>query len=154
MVLDGLGGVEVIADDILVYGVGENENEARVDHDRKLLELMERIREKGVKINKEKMKLHLTEIKYMGHVLTSEGVKPDPAKVQGLKDMPEPRDTSEVKRFLGTANYLAKFVPHLSSLADQLRETTKDIDDENFKFGDEQKKAITALKEAISEHTL
>ena len=97
MVLDGLDGVEVIADDILVYGVGENENEARVDHDRKLLELMERIRKKGVKINKEKMKLHLTEIKYMGHVLTTEGVKPDPAKVQGLKDMPEPRDTSEVK---------------------------------------------------------
>ena len=66
MVLDGLDGVEVIADDILVYGVGENE--ARVDHDRKLLELMERIREKGVKINKEKMKLHLTEIKYMGYM--------------------------------------------------------------------------------------
>ena len=74
--------------------------------------------------------------------------------MQGLKDLPKPRDTSEVKRFLGTANYLAKFVPHLSSLADQLRETTKDIDDENFKFGDEQKEAFTALKHAISEDTL
>ena len=40
MVLDGLDGVRVIAADIPVYGVGENKNEARVDHDRKLLELM------------------------------------------------------------------------------------------------------------------
>ena len=90
----------------------------------------------------------------MGHVLTTEGVKPDPAKVQGLKDIPELTDASGVKRFLGTANYLAKFVPHLSSLADQLRETTKDIDDENLKFGDEQKEAFTALKDAISKDTL
>ena len=154
MVLDGLEGVEVIADDILVYGVGESETEARADHDRKLLELMERIREKGVKINKEKMKLHLTEIKYMGHLLTTEGIKPDPAKVQGLKDMPEPSDTSEVKRFLGTANYLAKFVPHLSSLAEELRDVTQDIDDDNFTFGEQQKKAFEALKDAISEDTL
>ena len=146
MVLDGLDGVEVIADDIMVYGVDENEKKARVDHDRK--------REKRVKINKEKMKMNLTELKHMGHATTTEGVKAYPAKVQGLKDMPKPRDTSEIKRFLGAGNYLAKFAPRLSSLADRLRQTTKDTDDKNFQFGDEQKEAFTALKDAISKDTL
>ena len=90
MVLDGLDGIEVIADDILVYGVGESPEEARGDHDRNLIALLDRLRQKGVKINRDKMKLHLSEIKYMGHILTAEGVKPDPAKVQGLQEMPYP----------------------------------------------------------------
>ena len=51
-------------------------------------------------IDKENMKLNLTEIKCMGHLLTTEGIKPDSEKVQGLKDMPEPSDTTKVKRFL------------------------------------------------------
>ena len=74
--------------------------------------------------------------------------------MQGLKDLPKPRDTSEVKRFLGTENYSAKFAPLLSSLDDQLRETTKEIDDKNFHFGDELREAFTALKDAISKDTL
>ena len=68
------------------------------------------------------MKLHLTEIINMGYLLTTNGIKSDPEKVQGLKDMPEP---TEVKRFLGTANYLAKFIPNLSSTAEKLRDTGK-----------------------------
>ena len=109
MVLDGLDGVEVIADDIMVYGVDENEKKARVDHDRK--------REKRVKINKEKMKMNLTELKHMGHATTTEGVKAYPAKVQGLKDMP--RDTSEVKRFYGLESKIEKVAPGQPPLADQ-----------------------------------
>ena len=91
MVLDGLDGVEVIADDIMAYGVGENEKEARVDHDRK--------REKRVKINKEKMKMNLTELKYMGHATTTKGVKAYPVKVQGLKDMPKREALQKLRDF-------------------------------------------------------
>ena len=152
MVLDGLDGTEVIADDILVYGVGKTTDEARRDHDEKLVRLMERLREKGVKINREKMKLHLSEIKYMGHVLTTDGIKPDPAKIQGLRDLPHPKDKHDVKRFLGTVNYLAKFVPNLSEMAEALRDVSKEGAD--YQFSEKEQEAWEKIVSTLSEDTL
>ena len=94
--LDGPDGVEVIADDILVCEVDETKEEARRDIDEKILNL---IRGKRVKINQQKMKLHLIETKYMGHLTT---------KVPKLNDLPEPIDPTEDKQFLETVYYLAK----------------------------------------------
>ena len=151
MVLDGLKGVEVIADDILVFGVGEDSEEARKDHDNNLVTLLERVLKVGVKINRQKMKLHLSEVKYMGHVLTAEGVKADPDKVQGIKDLRDPESAEDVRSFLGTVNYLARYIPQLSQLAAPLRES---IAAEDFVFREEDKKAWNKLKEAISEDTM
>ena len=148
MILDGLEGTEVIADDILVYGVGETEEEARLNHDDNLIKLLDRVRAKGVKINRDKMKLHLNEIKYMGHLLTTAGVKPDPEKVKSIREMQIPTNKTEIKRFLGTVNYLSKFIPHLSTLAELLRDAAKE--NEVFTFGEKEIQAWKALKAAIS----
>ena len=56
----------------------------------------------------------------MGHILTTEGVKPDPAKVKNIRDMPNPEDKKGVKRILGTVNCLAKFIPNLSQVEEPL----------------------------------
>ena len=146
MILDGLEGTEVIADDILVYGVGETEEEARLNHDDNLIKLLDRVQAKEVKINKDKMKLHLNEIKYMGHLLTTAGVKPDPEKVKSIREMQIPTNKTEIKRFLGTVNYLSKFIPHLSTLAELLRDAAKE--NEVFTFGEKEIQAWEALKAA------
>ena len=57
--LHGIQGVVVVADDILVFGKGETEEEARGDHDKALLQLLRRAREQHLKFNKDKMRLHL-----------------------------------------------------------------------------------------------
>ena len=57
--LEGLEGILNITDDILVYGVGDNENEARIDHDRRLEALLNRCRERGVALNKNKLRLRI-----------------------------------------------------------------------------------------------
>ena len=57
--LQGLDGVVPIFDDILIFGAGDTEAEAMADHDAKLRALMQRCREKGIKLNKEKLKLPL-----------------------------------------------------------------------------------------------
>lgn len=63
----------------------------------------------------------------MGHLLTSEGIRPDPAEVQAITEMPKPKDMKAVQRFVGFVTYLAKFVPHLSETIEPLcRLTTKD----------------------------
>ena len=84
--LEGLDGVLNIADDILIYGVGDSPEEANADHDRKLEALLQRCRERGIALNRDKLKLRLKRVKFMGHVLTDHGLKPDPDKIKA--DMP------------------------------------------------------------------
>ena len=64
--LHGIQGVVVVADDILVFGKGKTE-EARRDHDKALLQLLRRAREQNLTFNKDKMRLHLSELIYIGH---------------------------------------------------------------------------------------
>ena len=81
LALDGLDGIFIVADDILIIGRGETDEEARRDHDENLARLLQRAREQNLKLNKAKMRLHLTEIKYIGHVMSPEGVKAVPEKM-------------------------------------------------------------------------
>ena len=69
MFVEGLQGVALMADDILVYGEGETIEDATKDHDVKLTKLLDRCKTTG-KINKKKMKLQLKEITYIGHLPT------------------------------------------------------------------------------------
>ena len=107
-------GTAVIADDLLVYGEGDNMETATSDHDKNLRIVLERARERNLTLNKDKVYLRLTEVPYIGHLLTAYGLKPDPKKVEAIVMMPQPTDVQAVKRFLGMANYLSKFLPHLN----------------------------------------
>ena len=89
----------------------------------------------NLKLNPKKLKLRLSEVPVIGHLLTSTGVNPDPEKVRVVQEMPVPdgRTSAEkakaVQRFLGFVNYLAKFVPHLADECEPLRRLTdKDAD--------------------------
>ena len=89
MICQDLPGVAVIADDILVYGCGTTEEEYRQDHDANLKHLLERARDTNLKLNKCKLRLCLSEVAYMGHRLTAQGVSPDPAKYKPLLTCPD-----------------------------------------------------------------
>ena len=89
-VLEGLHGMEVIVDDILVYGCGKTQEEAVKDHDENLIELLKRAQNANLKLNKKKLKLKMTEVSYMGHLLTSTGLKPDPEKIKAVTKMKRP----------------------------------------------------------------
>ena len=73
--IEGLPGVRTVADDILITGEGDTLQEAVKDHDKNLLALLARCREKGVKLSKEKFKLRMSEVPYVGHLLTKDGLK-------------------------------------------------------------------------------
>ena len=80
-----------------------------VDLDRNLIALLQRCRERNFKLNKDKFVFKKQKLKYCGHILTSEGILPDPAKVEAITQMPRPRGKTEVRRPLGMINYLGKF---------------------------------------------
>ena len=148
-VLEGLPGVLTIHDDILLYGEGETYEEASKDHDAKLHKLMERCRDRNVKLNKEKMKLRLDQVPYIGHLLTHEGLKPDPGKVEAILAMPKPADAAAVRRFIGFVNYLSKFLPRLSEVCQPLRRLTmKDVE---WHWTHDQDEAFNRLKQLVTE---
>ena len=147
---EGLKGTAVIADDLLVFGEGNDMETAIKDHDQNLRNALQRAREKNLKLNKEKVKLRLTEVPYIGHLLTCDGLKPDPKKVAAIKMMPEPTDVQSVKRFLGMVNYLSKFLPHLSTITEPLRRLEdKDVE---WHWDENHQKAFEEVKHLITNH--
>lgn len=96
-----LAGVEFIADDFLVCGSGETDEEAVIDHDNNLRKMLEKARRENLKLNREKARLRLREVKFIGHLLTQEGVKMDPKKFDAIMKMQEPEDAEAVARLLG-----------------------------------------------------
>ena len=146
--LEGLPGVLCIADDILVYGEGEDMDTAIADHDRKLVQLLQRCRQCNLKLNKEKLRLRLTEVKFVGHILSNEGLKPDPQKIQAVVDMPRPTDVPGVQRCMGIVNYLAKFMPHLSNVTAPLRILTHK--GQPWIWSKEQESAFKLMKQLIT----
>ena len=112
---EGVEGVEVVVDDILVWG--ENEQQ----HDERLAKVLERARLRNLKLNKTKCQIKKKQITYLGHILTSQGLQPDPKKIQAVNNMPPPQDKESLQRFLGMLTYLSKFIPNLSQIASPLR---------------------------------
>ena len=78
-----------------------------------------------MKLNRGKLQLRLKEVAYMGHVLSADGLQPDPGKVKAIREMPTPTDKQSIQRLLGMTNYLQKFAPRLSVVTTPLRELTK-----------------------------
>ena len=85
----------------------------------------EQCRLKGLRLNPNKVKLHQSQVSYLEHLLTKEGVKPDPQKVQAVVEMPPLTDVPAVRRFIGFVIYLSKFLPKLSDLCHPHRQLTQ-----------------------------
>ena len=96
--IEGLSGVEVIADDFLVIGSGDTDEEAAANHDVNLRAFLDRARERHLKLALEKVKLRLREVTFIGHRVTSEGLQADPEKVKAILHMPTPTDVKAFRR--------------------------------------------------------
>ncbi|CAK1587306.1 unnamed protein product [Parnassius mnemosyne] len=92
---DDIEGVELFVDDLLIHGNSKNQ------HDFRLRQVLERCKQINVKLNKKKCKVRLTEINYLGHIITQNGIKPDDTHIQPILDMPKPQNTKDLERFLG-----------------------------------------------------
>ena len=101
--------VAVYLDDILITG------RSRTEHLETLEEVLKRLEKAGMRLKKSKCKFLMTEIEYLGHRITKEGLKPTESKVQAIAQAPTPTNVSELKAFLGLVNYYGKFLPNLST---------------------------------------
>ena len=146
--LDGLDGIICIADDILVFGEGNTSEQAEIDHDRRLVALMERCTEKQIKLNPEKFRFKVREVKFMGHVISDKGMKPDPEKVEAVTHLPRPKDKTALLRLIGMLNYLSPFCQNLSAVIQPLRALTKE--GVEYVWSEIQDKAFNEAKHLVS----
>ena len=91
-------------------------------HDERLNEVLSRIQQCGLRLTKHKCKVGVREVKYLGVILTANGVKPDSSKVDAIENMPKPVDKEGVRRFLGMVQQFSKFMPDLSEVTAPLRQ--------------------------------
>lgn len=86
-----------------------------------IITLLDRVRSINLKLNKDKCKIGMTEIQYIGHIMSPDGLKPDKGKVRATVEMPMPHDRTSLLRFLGMVQYRVKFIPNLSDVSAPLR---------------------------------
>lgn len=125
-VVQGLRGVELLVDDLLIYGIGDTMEQAIQDHNKNLENIMARLEQHNCKLNKSKMKLLQTSVKYYGHIFSNKGLQADPSKTEAIRNIPTPKDKKELQRFLGVITYLSRFIPNLSMETCQLRRLSQD----------------------------
>ena len=140
--------LKFVADDFIVVGVGPTMEQAITNHDANLEAFLKRCEERHLRLNINKMRLRLSEVPFIGHIATPHGLQVDPCKVQAILQMPPPNDVAAVQRLLGLAQYLSKFMPHLSDITKPLRELTQK--DTVWTWGPVQQGALDTLKKAVS----
>ena len=122
------------------------------DHMARLREVFECLRgEAGFKMRVAKCDFMKSEIKYLGRVVSADGVKPDPKAVAKLSDWEIPRNKTEMQSFLGFANYYREFIPWHTKLVAPLHAVTGL--NVTFMWGPEQQKAFNEIKKALIEAT-
>ena len=114
--LEGLQGVACHMDDILIHGTTKEE------HDARLLRTLEKLLQHGITLNKDKCSFATESVKFLGHIVDREGIRPDPEKVKGINDMTEPKTLTDLRRFLGMCNQLNKFSSQLTDKTKPLRD--------------------------------
>jgi len=147
--LADLPGVKVITDDILVVCYGENDSETQRDRDQNVIRLLQRARKVNLKLNKSKVKLRQAQVKFAGHVISKDGLKPDSDKVTAIKNMLKPTSKSEVVTLLGFVNFLSKFLTKLSDVS-SLRELT--ANQAQFTWASQHDEAFVAIQQLVIQH--
>ena len=115
-ILVGLEGVECQMDDILVFG------ECHKQHDMRLEAVLSRLEENGITLNPEKCEFSAEKVEFLGHRIGKDGIEVDPSKVEAVQQMKAPSDVPELRRFLGMANQMGKYLPNLAQTSKPLRD--------------------------------
>ena len=142
-VLSGVKGAKAIMDDILIYG------KTREEHNQVLNTVLEKIEKNGLKLNKEKCAIGQKEVKYFGHMISKDGIRPSPDKIEAIKDMPPPKNISDLRTIMGMLNYHAKFVHNLATMMKPMSDLLKS--DTEWYWGKAQEKAFSEAKTALTE---
>ena len=145
-ILSGLPGVLYLIDDILAYGNSTQE------HDNRLEATLNRIQSAGITLNKAKCEFGKGTIKFLGHMINSDGISADPQKIEAIVNMQAPSSVSELRRFLGMTNQLGKFSSNIAEMTKLLRNLLSK--QSVCLWGPDLENALLKIKEELSSNQI
>ena len=138
-------GARNVSDDIVVYGSNQSEHDAALD------QTLRRLHESGLTVNPTKCEFNKPSIEFFGYIFSADGLAPAPEKVKALQDAAEPRNPTELRSFLGMAQYSARFIRNFATITEPLRKLTRR--DATWKWEQPQTDAFNSVKAALSAAT-
>ena len=141
--LQGIPGVAVYLDDILVSGKSEEKHLETLDL------VLKRMEDAGLRLKRNKCHFMTPSVEYLGHRIDRDGLHTTDEKIQAIRDAPNPRNVTELRSFLGLINYYGKFLPQLSTVLAPLYRLLRK--DERWSWKAEQIKAFKKAKSLLQE---
>ena len=136
--LEGIDGAINISDDILVFGKTHSE------HNRNMEAVFQRLREKGLTLNKRKCEYSKNKLEFFGYVFSKDGISPDPKKVEDVVNLQTPSSASEVRSLPGMTNYCSRFIQDHATKTQHLRKLTHK--DQPWCWTTEHDRSVSRLK--------
>lgn len=116
-------------------------------HNQNLIDILTRLRKVNLKLNPEKCDFLKKEMQFLGHVISPQGIRPDPEKIAVVQNYPIPQNADESKRFVAFTNYYRKFIPKFAELSLPLNKLSRK--NASFKWTTECQKSFDSLKNAL-----
>ena len=113
---------------------------------------MERLSAANLKLQPDKCEFLRPEVAYLGHIIDTEGVRPDPKKIEAVKNFPTPKNPKNIEQFLGLARYYRRFIDGFSKIATPLNQLLKK--DVKFIWSEKEQETFELLKEKLCEEPL
>ena len=148
----------IFLDDVIVF------SRTFEEHIERLAQVFAKLRENNLKLSPKKCCFFQRKVSYVGHVVSEQGIEPDPRKIEKVKQWPRPKNAEEVRQFIGFAGYYRKFVLDFSKVAkpltDLMPSTAKkrrgkkakaeQTGERSWKWGKEQEEAFNKLKSLLT----
>ncbi|CAB3257988.1 unnamed protein product [Arctia plantaginis] len=145
-ILQNVSNVRVFIDDIIISGNSSQDCQKNLEN------VLQRFKQYNVRVNLEKCQFFCKEIKFLGHIISSQGIRPLPDKIEAIAKAPPPGSITQLQAYLGLLNYYGKFLPrladHLAPLHNLLR---KDVP---FCWTETCNKSFELSKKLVLEHGL
>jgi hypothetical protein len=136
----------VYLDDVIIY------SRTIEDHMRHIQCVLNLLREGGLKIKLSKCLFLQKAVKYLGHIISEDGLRPDPKLTEAIRNYPTPQNKNHVKSFLGLSGYYRKFIWDYANKARALTILTRQK--EEFRWGPEEENAFQFLKNCLLENPI
>ena len=132
----------VYIDDIIVF------SQTVEEHISQLQTVFNRLKSAGLRLKPKKCHLFRRKVKYLGHVVSENGIQTDPDKTEAIRNWEQPTTVSNIRAFLGLCSYYRKFVPDFATLAKPLIKMTEKSS--KFEWGPEQQESWMKLKQKLT----
>ncbi|GJU22589.1 putative reverse transcriptase domain-containing protein [Tanacetum coccineum] len=121
--------------------------EEHEEHEEHLKQILELLKKEELYAKFSKCEFWIPKVQFLGHVIDSEGIHVDPAKIESIKDWTSPKSPTEIRQFLGLAGYYRRFIEGFSKIAKPMTKLTqKKV---KFEWGDKQEAAFQLLKQKL-----